>query len=169
MQNTFNTGRYNQFIPLKNTKDSMGNFEESGFYDAVFERDFETNDKAFQAQQHFQTILSEHINPAYSIMGRDISALQLPMERKSLGEVFARARADGVLPAIKASTQHLINTWKDNWYEYKSQAGNQGIVANYSDAAMREIRSLKSAMKLQSHETLLLKAWELGILLDEKY
>lgn len=159
----FNTGRFNNFIPLRNNIDSMGNLSDTGYYDSTFERDFENNDDAYEAQKIMQSLLSEHINPAYSVAGKNISALQIPIERKSFAEIYADSRKKGILPMIKAVVHNTIEKWKDKWFDANYNTDKRDIVSNYSNAALREIRDLKSVLSLLPNSELFNRAEKLGL------
>ena len=165
--NVFNAGRYNSFIPIRETVDSFGNISDTGYYDQTFERNFENNDDAYEAQKIMESLLTEHINPAYSLEGRNIAALQIPMLRQQFSESFVKARADGLTAVVKASAHSLIGRQKDKWFDANYVTDKKGITANYSDSATRDVRNFKNALKLVTNEDLLIRARELGLTFPE--
>ena len=163
----YNTGNYNSFIPLRQSVDSFGNLQETNYYDNIFERDFEGNNDAYEAQKIFQSLLSEHINPAYSVAGRNVSTLQIPMLRKEFAETFAQAKADGLISVVKASAHSFLNKQKDKWFDANYISDKKGIVSNFSDAAQRDVRNLKSGLYLLSNKDIIKRADDLGLNFEE--
>lgn len=165
IEKVFNTGRFNNYIPLRQNVDNLGTLVDTGYYDATFEKDFENNEDAYEAQKIMQSLLSEHINPAYSTEGKYLSALQIPIERKSFAEIYADSKKKGILSMIKASIHNVIANWKDKWFDNNYNTNSQGIVSNYSNAALREIKSLKSTLRLLPEKDLFIRAEKLGLYL----
>ncbi len=160
----FNIGKYNHFIPKryivdKTTEDLIDN----EYYDKIFEKDIESDPDAYEAQRLLQDLLSNHINPAYSLNGNVISSLQIPMLRKEFSETWAESKRKGILSLIKAMVHNVINNWKDIWFDQTYSSDRKGVVANYSNAALREINNYKRVLQLKSLEDLLKKADELGL------
>ena len=162
-ERVFNVGRFNSFIPLRNTVDSTGTVTDSGYYDSTFERDFENNNDAYEAQKIMQSLLSEHINPAYSVEGKYISSLQIPIERKSFAEIYADSKKKGILPIIQAAIHNVIENWKDQWFNQSYSSDKKGVVSNYSNAALREIKDFKNVLRLQTDKALYDRAEKLGL------
>ena len=156
----YNIGKYNRFIPRRFEK---GTVKETGYYDKTFDTTIENNDIAYEAWSLFKKLLSEHINPAYSLDGKNISAYTIPMLRKEFAETLAEAKKSGIYTMIKAAVHHLINMAKDNFFEENKAMNKNGIVSNYSNAAAKEVRSYKLALMLKTHEDLLKMAAEKGM------
>ena len=159
----YNIGRYNTIIPTRTNKDDLGAVKDSGYYDKNFENDIENDEDAYEAQTILQDLLANHINPAYSINGNSVSALEVSMLRRSFSETLLDARGRGITSILKAAISNVINKWKDIWFDQNYSMNKKGIVSNYSNAATREIISYKRALKLKSEASLLEQAKNLGL------
>mgnify|MGYP003528288822 CR=1 FL=1 len=159
----YNIGKYNRFIPRRLEK---GTEKETGYFDKTFDKEIENNESAFEAWGLFKKLLSEHINPAYSLDGKNISAYTIPMLRKEFIETLAEARKSGVFEMIKAAVHHLINMAKDNFFENSTTINKEGVVANYSNTAAREVRDYKVALLLKKREDLEKLASERGLVFN---
>ncbi len=162
----YNTGRYNHFVPLREVADQFGTVD-AGFDDSTFENIIEPNDDAYEAQKILQELLSEHINPAYSINGINISALEIPMLRKHFSEVLVESKGKGILPLMKAVIHYTINEWKDKWFDNSYSTDKKGIVSNYSNVALREVNNYKKVLTLKSSKELLKMAKNLKLNFDK--
>ena len=89
------------------------------------------------------------------------------MLRKEFAETFAKAKADGMLSVVKASAHTFLNNQKDKWFDANYVSDKKGIVSNFSDAAQRDIRNLKSGLYLLSNEKIIARADDLGLNFEE--
>ena len=156
----YNIGKYNRFIPRRFEK---GTQKETGYYDNNFDKTIENDDNAYEAWSLFKKLLSEHINPAYSLDGKNIAAYTIPMLRKEFAETLAEAKKSGVFAMIRAAVHHLINMAKDNFFEDTTTMNKKGVVSNYSNTAAREVKAYKAALMLKTQTELLNMAAEKGL------
>lgn len=149
---TFNNSRYIEFVP-KRTKydvDTMQNVD-TGFYNKNFDT-IENDNDAFSYWENIRELYSKHINPTYASTGQSISTLSwAKFERDFVEEM---KRSEGMSGFFKNLFHQTLRYFRELWIEKGFYNDKNNIRTNYTDATVKEIRTLKKGLQLVKTEDL---------------
>lgn len=160
-----NLGFYNKYVPKK----TYSNGQDTGFYDPNFSSTVEVSEEVFEMWSLLKKVITEHINPAYTLGGKYMKAMTLPMLKMDFYETVSKSwKHGGIKAMVKKPLNSVINSWQDLWFEKTFETdGETRLVSNYSNRAQKEIREMNKALGLLPTKELLEIGKGLGLSFKE--